>query len=79
MPDHGAKWRILKGPTVIYHFELEPTASGTRVTMTVAYDTPPVLGGLPDPSFLRPVVIPRLEISWKYLKEILEGERPAES
>lgn len=63
----------MKGPKSVDQYELEPTAGGTRVTETVDYDVPPVLGSLMDVLFVKPALTRRMEKALQNLKRLLEG------
>jgi len=71
--NRGSKWRAVKGPKSVDQYELEPTEGGTRVTETVDYDVPPVLGGLIDALLVKPALTRRMETALQNLKRILEG------
>jgi uncharacterized membrane protein len=71
--NRGSKWKAVKGPKSVDQYELEPTAGGTRVTETVDYDVPPVLGSLMDVLFVKPALTRRMEKALQNLKRLLEG------
>ena len=74
--NRGSKWRAVKGPKSVDQYELEPTEGGTRLTETIEYDVPQLIGGLIDALLVKPDFAKRMEMSLENLKRILEGQGP---